>query len=99
MQKIQQARQRNGAYDWSIARDVGDSALWTERFRCPTWLDYLRWRGRSTQGERELHGRAIAYHQGPEPIRARRMLERPFGSVRWTDDAVDAGVTDVLPIN
>jgi MFS family permease len=99
MQKVQQTRQRNGAYDWSIARDVADSALWTERFRCPTWLEYLRWRGRSTQKERDLQGKAAAYHRGPEPIRVRRMLERPFGSVRWTDDAVDAGVTDVLPIN
>jgi hypothetical protein len=36
---------------------------------------------------------------GPSPIRVRRMLERPFGSVRSSEDAVDAGGTDVLPIN
>jgi MFS family permease len=99
MRKIQQARQRNGAYDWSIARDVADSALWTERFRCPTWLDYLRLRARSTQAERELHRVASDYHQGPAPIRVRRMLERPFGSVRWNEDAIDPGLTGVLPIN
>jgi MFS family permease len=99
MHKLQQVRQRNGARAWSIARDVTDSSLWTERFRCPTWLDYLRMRGRSTQAERDLHEVARCYHSGPAPILVRRMLERPFGSVRWSDDAVDASVTDVLPLN
>ena len=33
------------------------------------------------------------------PIRVRRMLERPLGSVRWNDDAVDAGVTGLPPIS
>src|SRR3546814_14616976 len=36
MQKVQLVRQRNGAYDWSIARDIADPELWTERFHCPT---------------------------------------------------------------
>jgi hypothetical protein len=31
-------------------------------------------------------------------VRIRRMLERPFGSVRWREDAPDAGNTEVLPI-
>jgi hypothetical protein len=98
MQKVQQTRQRNGGYAWSIARDVADSSLWIERFRCPTWLDYLRMRGRSTQTERDLQEAARQYHAGPEPIRVRRMLERPFGSVRWNEDAMDPGEDDVLPI-
>jgi len=99
MHRLQQIRQRNGARAWSIARDVADSSVWTERFRCPTWLDYLRLLSRSTQAERDLHDTARRYHSGPAPIRVRRMLERPFGSVRWREDAVDAGVTDVLLIN
>jgi MFS family permease len=99
MQRVQQVRRRNGAHAWSIARDVADPLLWTEGFRCPTWLDYLRMRGRSTQAEQDIHAIARRYHLGPSPIRVRRMLERPFGSVRSSEDAVDAGVTDVLPIN
>src|SRR5438874_4001846 len=83
MQEVQRFRQRNGAYGWSIARDIADPQLWTERYHCPTWLDYLRQRNRATQSERELHQEAIAFHLGPEPVRVRRMLERPFGSVRW----------------
>jgi len=54
MQEVQLSRQRNGAYGWSIARDIADPELWTERYHCPTWLDYLRQRNRSTQSERAL---------------------------------------------
>ena len=86
MQEVQFSRQRNGAYGWSIARDIADPELWTERYHCPTWLDYLRQRNRATQSERALHQSAIAFHLGPEPIRVRRMLERPFGSVRWKEE-------------
>ena len=89
MQDVQLSRQRNGAYGWSIARDIADPELWTERYHCPTWLDYLRQRNRSTQSERALHQQAIAFHIGPDPVRIRRMLERPFGSVRWKEDTPD----------
>jgi MFS family permease len=98
MQEVQLSRQRNGAYGWSIARDIGDPELWTERYHCPTWLDYLRQRNRATQSERGLHQRAIDFHLGPEPIRVRRMLERPFGSVRWKEDTPDRAANEVLPV-
>jgi MFS family permease len=98
MQEVQLSRQRNGAYGWSIARDIADPELWTERYHCPTWLDYLRQRSRATQSERALHQRAIDFHLGPDPIRVRRMLERPFGSVRWKEDTPDRAANEVLPV-
>jgi predicted MFS family arabinose efflux permease len=98
MQDVQLSRQRNGAYGWSVARDIGDPELWTERYHCPTWLDYLRQRNRATQSERALHLQAIAFHIGPDPVRIRRMLERPFGSVRWKEDTPDRASTEVLPV-
>jgi predicted MFS family arabinose efflux permease len=98
MQEVQLSRQRNGAYGWSIARDIADPELWTERYHCPTWLDYLRQRNRSTLSERELHRRAMAFHIGIEPVRVRRMLERPFGSVRWKEDTPDRAASEVLPV-
>lgn len=97
MQDVQLSRQRNGAYGWSIARDIADPELWTERYHCPTWFDYLRWRNRSTQWERELEQRAIRFHIGPAPVRVRRMLERPFGSVRWKDDTPELGPAIIRP--
>jgi MFS family permease len=98
MQKVQLNRQRNGAYGWSIARDVADPELWTERYHCPTWHDYLRQRMRPTDAERALQRTATGMHIGPEPVRIRRMLERPFGSVRWKDDTPDDATADVIPI-
>lgn len=91
MQRVQSSRTRNGAYGWSIARDIGDPELWIERYHCPTWLDYLRQRNRPTQAERELHDRAEEFHIGPDPVRIHRMLERPIGSVRWKDETPDRG--------
>lgn len=89
MLQVQATRQRNGAYAWSIARDIADPEIWIERYHCPTWLDFLHQRNRSTQSERELHLQAVGFHIGPEPIKVRRMLERPLGSVRWKDETPD----------
>jgi MFS family permease len=98
MQDVQLSRQRNGAYGWSLARDIADPELWTERYHCPTWLDFLRQRNRSTVSERALHQEAIDFHIGPDPVRVRRMLERPFGSVRWKEESPDRAASEVLPV-
>ncbi|MHC2440134.1 MFS transporter [Bradyrhizobium sp. USDA 4451] len=97
MQDVQLSRQRNGAYGWSIARDIADPELWTERYHFPTWLDYLRWRNRPTRSERALDRQAVHFHIGPAPIRVRRMLERPFGSVRWKDDTPEHARAEISP--
>ncbi|WP_439402549.1 MFS transporter [Bradyrhizobium sp. DASA03068] len=96
MQDVQLFRQRTGAYGWSIARDIAYPELWTERYHCPTWLDYLRQRNRSTQSDRALEVQAAAFHVGPGPIRVRRMLERPFGSVRRNDDGPDRAAKELV---
>ena len=68
--------------------------MWTERYHCPTWLDYLRQRNRPTDSERTLHARALEFHIGEEPVRIRRMLERPLGSVRWQEDTPDRAAAE-----
>lgn len=98
MLQLQAIRQRNGAYEWSIARDIADPELWVERYHCPTWLDYLRQRNRSTQSEREIQLKAIEFHLGPEPIKVHRRLERPLGSVRWKDETPDRTRESDVPI-
>ncbi|WP_189338466.1 MFS transporter [Sphingobium sp. SCG-1] len=89
MEKVRASRARLGAYSWMIARDIADPWLWTERFHWPTWLDYLRHRTRHTSAERELQDEAKNFHIGSAPIRIRRWLERPYGSVRWQEGALD----------
>ena len=86
MQRLQRTRLRNGAFGWSLSRDIADARVWTERFHCPTWGDYLRHRSRFTLADRELQIEADGFHTpGPGP-RVRRRLERPLGSVRWRAD-------------
>ncbi|OAF17024.1 MFS transporter [Bradyrhizobium centrolobii] len=97
MLEVQLARQRNGAYGWSVARNIADPELWTERYHCPTWLDYLRQRNRGTQSDRALDHQVEAFHVGPDPVRVRRMLERPFGSVRWKEEVSDRDANETLP--
>ena len=89
MLRLQRVRQRNGAFDWSIARNILDPELWTERYHCPTWADYLRQRSRLTQGDRTLQASADTFDKGGHSARVRRRLERPFGSVRWQADTPD----------
>lgn len=89
MLDLQSVRLRNGAFGWSLSRDIADAQLWIERFHCPTWGDYLRQRSRFTQADRDLQLRADSFHTpGPGP-RVHRRLERPIGSVRWRDDSPD----------
>jgi hypothetical protein len=89
MLKVQRTRLRNGGFNWSLSRDIGDPTLWTERYQCPTWGDYLRMRDRFTQADMDLHAAARGFSADGRELRIRRKLERPFGSVRWQSDSPD----------
>jgi MFS family permease len=89
MLKLEHARLRNGGFDWSLSRDIANLSLWTERFHCPTWGDYLRQRSRLTKLDLELQALADSFHTAGSGRRVRRRLERPFGSVRWRAETPD----------
>jgi hypothetical protein len=89
MMKIQRARKRIGGFDWSISRDIENPAVWLERYSCPTWGDYLRMRDRYSAAEYDLQEEADTFNRSGHGRRVRRMLERPFGSVRWKADSPD----------
>jgi MFS family permease len=95
MRKVQRTRLRNGGFSWSIARDIADPSLWTERYECPTWGDYLRMRGRMTEWDRDMQALADSFDIGGERPRVRRKLERPFGSVRWRAESPDPRTEDI----
>ena len=90
MLKLQRARQRNGAFQWSLARDLADPALWTERYHLPTWTDYCRLRSRFTHADRALQEAADAFNRTQSARSVRRRLERPLGSVRWRAETPDS---------
>ena len=89
MQNMQKVRLRNGAYEWSLARDIENPAIWTERFHCPTWGDYLRMRSRYTQTDLAIHAEIKVFNRISGETKVRRKLERPIGSVRWKSDTPD----------
>ncbi|MGK2909280.1 MAG: MFS transporter [Sphingobium sp.] len=89
MRKVQRSRLRNGGFDWSLSRDIADPALWTERYQCPTWGDYLHMRVRFTQADKAAQLLARSFHRADQELQVRRRLERPFGSVRWRADSPD----------
>lgn len=99
MLAIQKMRLRNGSFDWSIARDIGDATLWTERFQCPTWADYLRTRERYTEADLNAQAAVNQFLQEDKPKVVRRRLKRPFGSVRWRDDSPDSKGNDLWLIS
>lgn len=89
MLNMQRVRLRNGGYDWSLARDIENPDIWTERFHCPTWADYLRMRTRYTQTDLAVHEQIKVFNRIKGPLKVRRKLERPVGSVRWKAEAPD----------
>jgi MFS family permease len=89
MLRVQRSRLRNGGFNWSLSRDIRDPALWTERYQCPTWSDYLRSRERFTQSDLDAQSAADLYMAEGVLKQVRRRLERPFGSVRWRADSPD----------
>jgi hypothetical protein len=94
-QKLQRVRKRNGGFEWSIARDIADPALWVERYHCPTWGDYLRMRDRYTQAELDIQAEVDTFNRSGRGMRVRRLLERPYGSVRWKADSPDPGMGSI----
>lgn len=89
MMRLQRVRKRIGGFDWSIARDIENVALWTERYHCPTWGDYLRMRDRYTHADFLIQAEANSFNRGSAGRRITRRLERPFGSVRWKAESPD----------
>ncbi len=89
MRAVQRLRMRNGGFNWSLSRDIAAPDLWTERFECPTWGDYLRLRDRFTQADKDLIELTRQFDRNKGEMIVRRRLERPFGSVRWKSDSPD----------
>jgi hypothetical protein len=77
--EIGRIRRRDGARAWSIGQDIDTRDLWVERFECPTWLDYLRWRTRPTQSDQVVRERLLRLIAG-EQFSVRRLVVRPPGA-------------------
>lgn len=81
MAERRRIRKRDGAMNWMLLRDLGDSHIWMERFTTPTWLEYIRHNNRMTQDDANILQRLRELHQGPNPPIVRRMIERQTGAM------------------
>lgn len=80
MSERRRIRRRDGARDWKLLRDLADPEIWIERYKTPTWLDYLRLNNRLTQNDAVIPERLRALHRGDGPPKVRRMIERQTGT-------------------
>jgi hypothetical protein len=88
MAQRRRVRRRDGARHWTLLRDLENLELWLERYHTPTWLEYVRHNQRPTHADAAIIECLRALHQGTEPPRVHRMIERPTG---WlTPDAVSS---------
>ncbi|MEZ5557737.1 MAG: MFS transporter [Pseudomonadales bacterium] len=69
-------RRRDGAYHWTLMRDMENPQLWTESFEIPTWVEYVRLHSRTTHADAHVGDRIRALHAGDGAPRVRRMLIR-----------------------
>ncbi|RVD72311.1 MFS transporter [Mesorhizobium sp. M4A.F.Ca.ET.029.04.2.1] len=70
-------RRRDGARNWTLARDLENPGMWIEHYHTPTWVEYIRHNRRATHADAVVGERIRALHRGEEPPRVRRMIERP----------------------
>lgn len=76
MNERRRIRIRDGARNWTLLRDLGDAALWLERYHVATWVDYVRHNQRRTYADVENFEEIRALHRGPDAPVVHRMIER-----------------------
>ena len=69
-------RIRDGARRWSLLRDLEQPNIWTEKYYVATWVEYVRHNQRRTVSDLGVSESLSRLHQGSEPPRVRRMIER-----------------------
>jgi len=85
MQEVQLSRQRNGAYGWSIARDIADPELWTEPIIArPGSTICASAIARPNPSARCINARLI-FTSGPIRCASAACWSGRFGSVRWKE--------------
>ncbi|MEH6696008.1 MAG: MFS transporter [Hyphomonas sp.] len=71
---------RDGAFRWTLSRDLNDPEKWVERYRVPTWIDYVRNTQRRTKADADV-GDAIRrlMKDGQKPV-VSRMIEQQMSA-------------------
>ncbi|TIQ17883.1 MAG: MFS transporter [Mesorhizobium sp.] len=73
---------RAGARNWTLQRNLHAPSLWTETYRTPTWMDFLRLNHRLTAADKEVGQHLAALHDGQHPPHTVLSIERTTDAAR-----------------
>ncbi|RUU74430.1 MULTISPECIES: MFS transporter [unclassified Mesorhizobium] len=82
MRAKRHALSRAGARNWTLQRNLQTPSLWTETFRTPTWMDFLRLNHRLTAADKEVGHHLLALHDGELPPQTVLSIERTTEAAR-----------------
>lgn len=76
MTERKRMRRRDGARNWTLSRDLAHPRRWIERYKSPTWTDYIRQNQRVTQADAEIGQRLRALYAEGTSAQVSRYLEQ-----------------------
>ncbi|MER8783287.1 MFS transporter [Mesorhizobium sp. M1006] len=82
MRTKRHALSRAGARNWTLQRNIQTPSVWTETFRTPTWMDFLRLNHRLTAADKEADEHLLALHDGELPPHTVLSIERTTEAAR-----------------
>ncbi|WP_234842674.1 MFS transporter, partial [Sinorhizobium meliloti] len=82
MRARRHVQSRAGARNWTLQRNLQTPSVWTETFRTPTWMDFLRLNHRLTAADKELVEQLQALHDGERAPQIVLSVERTTDAAR-----------------
>ncbi|TIN46518.1 MAG: MFS transporter, partial [Mesorhizobium sp.] len=82
MRTRRHVQSRAGARNWTLQRNLQTPSLWTETFRTPTWMDFLRLNHRLTAADKEVGQHLLSLHEGELPPQTVLSIERTTEAIR-----------------
>ncbi|AYG70604.1 MFS transporter [Rhizobium sp. CCGE531] len=79
---------RAGARDWTLQRNLRKPSRWTETFRTPTWMDFLRLHHRLSPSDQEVVQLLAALHMSDKPPETDLVIERTTDARRTRSQPV-----------
>ncbi|MCA1495034.1 MFS transporter [Ensifer sp. NBAIM29] len=79
---------RAGARDWTLQRDLRKPSQWTETFRTPTWMDFLRLNHRLSPADQEITQLLAGLHKGDASPQTDLAIERTTDALRMRSQPI-----------
>ncbi|WP_353642795.1 MFS transporter [Mesorhizobium sp. WSM2239] len=90
MRAKRHALSRAGARNWTLQRNLQTPSLWTETFRTPTWMDFLRLNHRLTAADKEAAQQLLVLHDGELSPHTVLSIERTTEAVRTRASTINS---------